>query len=357
MAGKMIQPIILIMAGGVGERLWPMSRASKPKQLQKIYSNNSLLKETIQRASQITNVENIFIGTNDFLKGEILKKEPSFPKDNFIIEPEAKNTAAIVALATLKFQERFGSERIQIILSADAFINSTPEFVKTIQVALNQAEKDFLVLLGIKPNRPETDYGYIKINKDKLENGSYIVENFYEKPDFEKAKAYIQDESFFWNPGIFIWKNKVILDELKKHAFHIINPIEKDLSLSDNITKSFSQIPSEPIDKAVLEKTDRIKVVPASFIWDDVGSWNSLERISSLDKDSNCHIGSEVFYFNSRGNTSISKKSLVTFLGVENLIVVETEDVTLVSHKDSIGNIKKMLQALKKNKTLQKFTY
>ena len=356
MENKIENPIILIMAGGIGERLWPISRTSSPKQLQKIYSNRTLLQETIKRAVSVTTIENIFIGTNSFLKDKILESGLDFPKENFILEPQGKNTTAIITLASLEFQKRFGNEKIQLVLSADAFINSTEKFKKTIRLALYQAKEDFLVLLGIQPNRPEVDYGYIETG-EKI-NFGFEVQNFYEKPKLSQAQVYIQNEKFYWNPGIFIWKNRVILEELKKHACNILNPIEKAFSINnkESLTEIFEKIPSEPIDKAVMEKTKRVRMIPASFVWDDVGSWISIERMVDGDENENCHIGKQKFYMNSHNNISVCQKPLTAFLGVDNLIIVETEDVFLISDKSAIGDLKKMVQLLKKNKTLQKFT-
>ncbi len=347
------KPVVLIMAGGKGERFWPRSRTSTPKQLQKVYSNKTLLKETIDRALTLTSLNRIFIGTNASLKKSILQQEKSFPEKNFILEPEGKNTAPIVALASLYFKEKFGNVT-QIVLSADAFINPISEFTKTLKTAMLEAE-DNLVLLGIKPVRPETGYGYIGTGKPT--KYGMEVKGFFEKPDYKVALKYLKRKNFYWNPGIFIWKTDVILGEFAKHAPYILSPLKNKFPFANfgELSAAFKLLPSEAIDTAIMEKSSLIRMVKASFDWDDVGSWLSLERVLKGDNNGNHHTGKGVYHFNAKGNISSTKKELVTFLGVEDLIVVEEEDVLFISSKTGIKDIKLLLSDLKKNRSLQKY--
>lgn len=348
------KPVVLIMAGGRGERFWPRSRESSPKQLQKIYSNKTLLRETIERALTITDLSRIFIGTSSELKQAILKSEPNFPKKNFILEPERKNTAPIVALASLYFQKKYGNPT-QVVLSADAYIHPLKEFTKTIKDGIRCA-KDNIVLLGIKPNRPETGYGYISVGKS-LENGCLKVNGFIEKPDIKKAIRFIKKKNFYWNPGIFIWETEKILSEFQKYAPYILNPLKKIAPAFkwNDLENTFKRLPAEPIDIAILEKSSSLIMLKASFQWDDVGSWLSLARVLPSDDFDNYHIGKKVLHFKSKGNISSSQKDLVVFLGVENTIVVEEEDVLFISSKNGIKDIKTLLEEFKKNKSLQKY--
>lgn len=348
------EPIVLILAGGKGERFWPKSRANTPKQLKKVYSNKTLLRETVNRALTITKAERIFIGTNTELKKKILELEPEIiPKANFIIEPEGKNTAPIIALASLYFQEKFG-DPVQIVLSADAYIHPLKEFTKTIKLAIEQAANK-LVLLGIKPNRPETGYGYISTGKSIL-NG-YEVKGFFEKPDTRTASKYIKKENFYWNPGIFIWKTSIILTEFEKYAPYILTPLLSDKTFKNQkkLKSAFKLLPSEAIDTAIMEKSNNTNMIKATFSWDDVGSWISLERVIPGDEEENHHTGKKTFYFKSKRNISSTQKDLVVFLGVNDLIVVEEDDVLLISSKKSIGDIKSLLANIKQNKSLQKY--
>jgi mannose-1-phosphate guanylyltransferase len=346
-------PVVLIMAGGKGERFWPRSRSNSPKQLQKVYSNKTLLRETIDRALSITSLDRIFIGTNASLKAEILRKDPKFPSNNFIIEPEGKNTAPIIALSALHFQKRFGNPNL-IVLSADAFIDPVKEFAKTIERALFETEHG-LVLLGVKPNRPEIGYGYISAGKPT--DVGFQVKAFFEKPDYKTAVKYIKKPNFYWNPGIFLFRVETILSEFEKHAPGILHALKNGFPFKNfgDLKNAFAILPSEAIDTAIMEKSSRIRMVPASFQWDDVGSWISLERILPGDSAKNHHQGKEVFYHKSKGNISSVQKDLIAFLGVDDLIVVEEPDVLFVSSRNSINEIKSMIASMRKNKVLQKY--
>ncbi|BDA80145.1 mannose-1-phosphate guanylyltransferase [Leptospira kobayashii] len=346
-------PVVLIMAGGKGERFWPRSRTNSPKQLQKVYSNKTLLKETIDRALTITSLDRIYIGTNSNLKNEILKKDPKFPSTNFIIEPEGKNTAPIIALSALHFQKKYGNPNL-IVLSADAFIDPIKEFTKTIEQALFETEHG-LVLLGVKPNRPEVGYGYISAGKPT--DVGYQVKAFFEKPDFKTALKYIKKKDFYWNPGIFLFRVKTILEEFERHAPSLLQPLKNGFPFKNfgDLKNAFSLLPSEAIDTAIMERSNRIRMVEASFNWDDVGSWMSLERILPGDAGKNHHQGKEVIYHKSSGNISSVSKDLIAFLGVNDLIVVEEPDVIFVSSREGIGEIKSMLSSMRKNKHLQKY--
>lgn len=341
------------MAGGKGERFWPRSRESTPKQLQKVYSDKTLLRETIDRALTITDLSRIYIGTNEILKKAILKTEKSFPSKNFILEPEGKNTAPIIALASLHFEKMYG-DPIQIVLSADAYIHPIKDFTKTLNNAI-QNLGDNLLLLGVKPNRPETGYGYISTTKSS--SNALNVSSFHEKPELKNALKYIKKKNYYWNPGIFLWKTSVIQNEFQKYASYIYSPLKKVFASAKKIDVEsvFRQLPSEAIDTAIMEKSTNIRMVKADFQWDDVGSWLSLERVLEGDNSGNFHIGKKSFHFRSKGNISSASKEMVVFLGVDDLIFVEESDVILISSKKGIGDIKLLLSEFRKNKDLQKF--
>ncbi len=344
---------MLILAGGKGERFWPRSRESSPKQLQKVYSQKTLLRETIDRALTITDLSRIYIGTNSFLKKAILKMETRFPKENFILEPEGKNTAPIIALASLFFEKKFG-DPIQVVLSADAYVNPLSEFTTNIQESILVASES-LVLLGAKPNRPETGYGYLSVGS--AQGNGFKVKSFHEKPDLKNAIKFIKKKNFYWNPGIFVWRTSVILSEFEKYAPYILNPLKKSFPFSkkEELNSVFKLLPSEAIDTAIMEKSTKIFMVKATFQWDDVGSWLSLERVMQGDSKNNFAIGKRSFHFKSTGNISLTKKAMIVFLGVDDLILVEEEDVLLISSKKGIADIKLLLAEFKKNKDLQKY--
>ncbi|MFB5650749.1 mannose-1-phosphate guanylyltransferase [Leptospira wolffii] len=348
------KPVVLIMAGGKGERFWPRSRISTPKQLQKVYSKNTLLRETLNRAYTITTPDRIFIGTNATLKKAILAQERNFPENNFIIEPEGKNTAPIIALASLHFREKFG-DPVQVVLSADAWVNSDKEFAKSIQKALSET-REHLVLLGIKPNRPEVGYGYIASGKPTKHG--FEVKSFFEKPDYKTALKYIKKSNFYWNPGIFLWRTSLILEEFEAYSPKILKPLKDRFPFKKmgELGEAFKLLPSEPVDIAIMEKSSRIRMVEASFAWDDVGSWLSLERVLPGDTKGNRHIGKEILFYKSENNVTQTRKEFTALLGVKDIVVVEEEDVLFIASKEGIGDIKNMVAEIRKNKGLQKYT-
>ncbi len=353
----MAKPIVLIMAGGKGERFWPRSRESHPKQLRKVYSNKTLLEETILRARTIADAKDIYIGCNAELKKAILKTH-KFPKDNFVVEPEGRNTAPIIALAALQLEKKFPG-RTHVVLSADHFIAPPAEFKKTMKVALETAERGFLVTLGVKPSRPETGYGYIAAGKQLWDTGALMINSFVEKPDQRRAMSYIKKKNYYWNSGIFIWKGSLILSEFENHAPEVLNPLKKSFNSAAALKKNFSKVPKTPIDIAIMEKSGTIAMVPATFTWDDVGSWLSLERIVPEADGGNTLVASDsktkLFSKNSEGNIVLSGRKLVALLGVKDVIVVEEDDLLFVASRDGVGDIKEMLAEFRKNPALQKY--
>jgi len=346
------------MAGGRGERFWPRSTEKCPKQLQKVYSNKTLLEETIARAETVTDRSHIFVGCNDKLKKAILKTHKILKPANFIVEPEGRNTAPIIALAALHFEKKFPGHP-HIVLSADHFITPLSEFRHTIKEALTVAEDGWLVTLGVKPNRPDTNYGYIATGTEMEVTGAHKIDSFVEKPDQDRAIEYFKKDNYFWNSGIFIWKGSTILDEFSTHAPAILDPLKSSYHSPSELKKNFMKVPSEPVDIAILEKSKRIAMVRASFTWDDVGSWMSLERIVEGDVGGNVLVPSDVKSHlvarDSFRNILLTKRRLVALLGVSDTVIVEEGDVLFVSSREAIGKIKSMLGELRKNPSLQKY--
>ena len=354
------EPLVLIMAGGKGERFWPKSTESKPKQLQKIYSNKTLLEETIDRAKTLTSIENIFIGCNNDLK-KAIQKELKIKDKQFIVEPFGRNTAPIVALSSLILEEKF-PDRVHVVLSADHYISSISEFKKNLQKAIELAKEGYLVTCGVVPTRPEIGYGYIQ-KGDAINEYGYKVLKFHEKPDISKALEYVR-KGFYWNSGIFIWKGKRILEEFEKNAPDILNPLKESYQSQKKLKMAFETIPELPIDIAIMEKAEQIAVVESSFVWDDVGSWLSLERIylkdaNIVDDKNNIRLLSKkanfVGYDSFHNILSTESEKLYALLGIDNMVIVETDKVLFVAKKDKLNDIKNMLKLLKENPTLHKY--
>ncbi|MCR9144287.1 MAG: sugar phosphate nucleotidyltransferase [bacterium] len=351
------------MAGGKGERFWPRSRISHPKQLQKVYSSLTLLEETIVRARTVTDDSRIFIGCNAELKKAILKTHKGIKSSQFVVEPEGRNTAPIIALAALQFEKKFPGA-VHVVLSADHFITPLEAFEATLRKAIETAQTGpgWLVTLGVRPNRPETGYGYIAAGEMLPEGpGAHSIESFVEKPDEQRARDYLGRGNYYWNSGIFIWSGPKIVEEFQKHAPDVIGPLAGDgvFSSSKKLAQVFPQIPDRPVDVAIMEKSEHIAMIPAEFAWDDVGSWLSLRRIAEPDADGNLTVSTgktaQIAAMDSKNNLVVTDKKLVALLGVEDIVLVEEKDLLFVARADKIDQIKDYIATFKSNPALQKF--
>jgi mannose-1-phosphate guanylyltransferase/mannose-6-phosphate isomerase len=352
----------VIMAGGSGTRFWPLSREKMPKQLLKIGGDDTLICQTVSRIMPLTSLENIFIATNRDLVDAIgyqLTSKFNKPWDkNVILEPEPKNTAPALGLAALHL-ERLNPEGIMIVLAADHFIRKTEEFLKLLKEAVQAANQGYLVTLGIKPNRPETGYGYIKAGAAYREtgiSGVCTVEAFVEKPNLETAKEYLKEGSYYWNSGIFIWKTKTLLQEIEKYdplLYSGLMEIKRSIGTENEesvIRTVFKDLKSLSIDYAVMEKTDRAAVIPADIGWSDVGSWTALDEVSEHDAAGNVASGN-VIDIGSHDSIIYAEKRLVATIGLKDVVVVDTSDATLVCSKDRAQDVKKVVDEIKKRKS------
>ncbi len=357
---------IVIMAGGSGTRFWPLSRVDMPKQLLKIYGEETLIQQTIARVSSLVPFNRIFIVTNKKHAEQIRFQVPEITKENFIIEPLAKNTAAAIGLAAVHINH-LNPDAVMGVLSADHVIRNTDQFLNIMHDAFKVASMDYLVTIGLKPTRPETGYGYIEsgetIEGGELATGRVIaVKRFIEKPDIETAKKYLRDNHFFWNSGMFVWKTGRILEEigcfmpalsqgLKEIEAAIGKGDEEDVS-----RKAFSKLESVSIDYGVMEKSVRVAVIPADFGWNDVGSWTALDEISQRDDGGNV-IAGNVIDIDSENSIIYATDRLVATLGLKDMVVVDTEDATLVCRKDKAQDVKSIVERLKKRGSEEYITH
>lgn len=352
----------VIMAGGLGTRFWPKSRIDNPKQFLKICEDITMIQATVRRISGIFPSERIYIVTNSEFETRIYNEIPEIPRDNILIEPFRRETAACVGLAAVKLSMR-DPEEVMVVLPADHYIGDETEFLKTLRTAIELSMKnDCLTTLGIRPTRPETGYGYIRIG-EKLDESSpkqiYKVKEFTEKPDFDQARLLYARNDYFWNSGIFIWKAGVILDQISSFLPHLYQGLMKiKIAMGTErerevLNEEYSTFIPISIDYGIMEKAPEVYVVLASFVWDDVGNWAALERIMKSDKDGNIIMGFHIGY--DTKNCIISNHGkFVTTLGVENLIIIETEDVILICNKNRAQEVKD-LRELIKSKSLDKF--
>ncbi|EZQ11584.1 mannose-1-phosphate guanylyltransferase/mannose-6-phosphate isomerase [Acinetobacter sp. Ver3] len=346
-----VRPII--MAGGSGTRLWPLSRNQFPKQFLKLGQNKfSLLQSTILRLEGLNFEEPIIVCNEEhrFLVAEQMREIGIKPI--IILEPAARNTAPAITLAAM-YLNKIKEKSVMLVLAADHIIEKVAEFHIKINNAIDLAVQNKLVTFGVVPTHPETGYGYIEIGHKYL--SGYNVDNFIEKPTLEVAKGFFKNKKHLWNSGMFVFSNDQFLKELHEFSSDIYNVcLEsiKAIKFGDDFIridkKIFEKCRSESIDYAVMENTNNAVVVSLDVGWSDVGSWSALWEISPKDKNNNVCVG-DILIDSSNNNYCYSETQLVSLLGVDNLIVVNTKDALLIANKNNVQEIKKIVGYLKEN--------
>ena len=340
----------IILAGGSGSRLWPLSRDMYPKQLLALDEGSSLLQQTFKRLNSFIKAKNILTITNIKHSQDIKLQLNSIDKDNIVLgEPLGKNTAPAIACSLEYFRQSAPEEDdIVIILPSDHLIKNLDKFYDTVKNAQVLAEEGYIVTFGIKPKYPETGYGYVKTEKTMLTG--YKVEQFIEKPDLKTAKKYIADGNYYWNGGIFMGKISVFLDEIKKYSPEIYNNL-KNLDFSKHIQLEYSiyeNMPSISIDYAIMEKSDKIALVELLSDWNDLGSWQSLYSVKPKDSNNNVLEG-KVIVNNVKNSFIYSQKEIVAVSDLDNIVLVETEDAIMACKMDESQNVKNLYEKLKEN--------
>lgn len=337
----------IILAGGSGSRLWPLSRELYPKQLLNINFDKSLLQSTFERLNQFMPAENIVSITNTKHTANVkLQLEQISDKISVLSEPLSKNTAPAIALAT-KFIQQKEDDPVILVVPSDHLIKDKEKFLKTVKKGEKLAQEGYIVTFGIEPNYPETGFGYINVINEPLLDG-FKVKEFVEKPDSETAQKYIDSKTYFWNSGIFMFKASTMIEEIKKLApeiFKLMN--EVDFSISDKIEYNlFNKMPNISIDYAIMEKSDKIALVKLESDWNDLGSWQSIYDVSKKDENNNVMIG-HVLDENSKNSFVYASSKLVATIGLEDTVLVETEDAILACKKDKTQEVKKIFDKLK----------
>ena len=349
----------VIIAGGRGERFWPYSRLHKPKQLVNMVGNISMLRATYDRILKIVPAENIIIVTNKILSGGVSNLIPELKPQNVLIEPKARNTAPAIGLAALYISET-DPDAVMAVFPADHVIKNQTKFAQALKRARKTAERtDGLVTIGITPKGPETGYGYIQAILTQENQGSYKVRAFAEKPTFGTAKRFIKSGDFFWNSGIFIWKASAILREMEENIPEIYEPLAKlsgyfnSKSFTGKLNKAFSAIRATSIDYAVMEVSQNVHMVKGDFEWNDLGSWEALYSLSRKNKHGNV-IDGDVITIDTSNTLIKSSGKFVATIGLENMIVIATDNVFLVAPRDRAQEIKEIVDSLKKG-SLKKY--
>ncbi len=339
----------VIMAGGIGSRFWPFSRNDKPKQFLDFFgTGKSLLQMTFSRFQQIVPTENIIIVTNQLYKDLILEQLPEISSKQILLEPLRRNTAPCIAYAINRIQS-ITSEANIIITPSDHLILKEVDFIQTIKTGLDFIQaNNSLLTLGIKPNRPETGYGYIQIEEGKGDLRK--VKTFTEKPNLALAKVFVESGEFFWNSGIFLWNLQAITDAFKNLLPEVSSKFESGKAYyntteeNEFINKIYPSCQNISIDYGILEKAPNVHVLCSDFGWSDLGTWGSLYDISQKDEQENVSLKSYTQYYNSSKNiVTVSEGKLAVIEGLEGYIVAETDDVLLICKKEEEQKIRQIV--------------
>lgn len=345
----------VIMAGGKGERFWPKSRSAYPKQFLSLTSDGeTMIQKTIKRLLPLVDTEDIFIVTNESYVPLINEQLPDIPAENILAEPVARNTAPCIALAAAVINKKY-DDAVMMVLPSDHLIKYEELYLDTMRHAVRVAKKDEnLVTVGITPTYPETGYGYINFCSAESEDmvGVYKVKKFVEKPCLEKAKEYLNSGRYLWNSGMFVWKVSSIMKNFERflpamyEGFLKMKESAGTDRFSAVLEQCFSEFESESIDFGIMEKADNIYTLSGSFGWDDVGSWLALEKINKTDEYGN-YVAGDVITIDTGKSIICGNKKLIAAVGLEDVIVVDTDDATLICAKSHTQQVKKVIENLK----------
>ncbi|HET7238455.1 MAG TPA: sugar phosphate nucleotidyltransferase [Terrimicrobiaceae bacterium] len=330
-----------ILAGGSGERFWPLSRSKTPKHLLRLLTDRTLLETTVRRVENLVPWDQVFILTNAAQVDSIRKELPFLPAENIVAEPEKRDTGPACALA-VGFARSRDKDAICTLLPADAVIHNTPVFQKQLAAAAEVAAKrDALITFAIPPSYPSTGFGYLQLGE--AHDSVHKVVRFVEKPDLATAESYYRSGEYAWNAGMFLWRAEIFLREAERLAPPLAEFI-RDFPQGDAkpyLAERFPKLPKISVDYAIMEKASEVLAMKAEFDWDDVGSWTALPDHLGRDEGGNTVRG-DVVEHASRNNIALSNGRLIALCGVEDLIVIETPDALLVCHRDAAQDIKKL---------------
>jgi mannose-1-phosphate guanylyltransferase len=357
---KPISPplVPVILSGGAGTRLWPVSREGNPKPFMKMADGESLLAKTFQRAANVATAGSILTVTNRdyyFLSKDEFEgaRLPGEFKPVFMLEPTGRNTAPAVALAAHQIAHSHGSDALMLVLPADHLIRDQAAFKSAVEAAASLAQQDYLVTFGIKPTTPETGFGYIE-GGEPIGAGMKVA-RFVEKPTLERARDYLKSGNFLWNSGMFCFRAGAVLDDFAAYAPDVDQAVKAcwqamtaahDAPMKEIPAAQFDAVPSISVDYAIMERSARVAMVPGTFDWNDIGSWSAVSDLVEPDKDNNRSIG-DVVLVDSRNTFIQSEDRLVAALGVDDLTIVDTADALLVARTDKVQDVRKVVALLK----------
>lgn len=348
----------VIMAGGVGSRFWPLSKLKNPKQFLDILgTGKTLIQMTFERFKSVCPTENYYIVTNEQYKDLVLEQLPQLKPEQVLLEPIMRNTAPCIAYANYKIKQKNKNAHI-IVSPADHLITNESDFLNVINQGLDYVDQtDKLLTLGLKPNRPETGYGYIQVENNSINPDITKVKTFTEKPNIELAKVFLESGDFFWNSGIFIWSLFAIEAAFKSYLpdvenlFSSVKNTSNEVSEKEFINKIYPECPNISIDYGILEKSDKVYVFCADFGWSDLGTWGSLYERSDKDEAGNAVQGDNVMLYNSENCLiNVPKEKLVVVQGIKDYIIVDSKDTLLICKKENEQDIKTFVGDIKISK-------
>lgn len=372
----------LIMAGGRGERFWPKSRRNLPKQFLSLTGDGkTMLQLTVERILPLVPMTHIFIATGKDYRKLVCEQLPEIPEENILCEPVGRNTAPCIGLGAVHIEKKFG-DAFMFVLASDHLIRCNDRFLGTMKEACQTAENgENLITIGIRPGYPETGYGYIKVKKPDadpsdgkpnvegttlrshepsccISEKAYPVEHFVEKPDLTLAERYVESGDYLWNSGMFVWKVSSILKNMERflpELYRGLKVIQKAVGTDleqETLEREFPGFPSESIDYGIMEKAENIYTIPGDFGWDDVGSWLAVGRMKHADEAGNVTEGN-VLTVDTRDCILQGGRKLIAAVGIRELVVVDTEDATLICSRDGTSQIKSVLELLRQRKQEQ----
>lgn len=340
----------LIMAGGKGTRFWPLSTEEKPKQFLNLIGEETMIQMTVNRIKPIISIERIFVCTGEMYVDLVKEQLPELPKRNIIVEPEGRNTAPCIALSAMVI-DRYYKNSNMVVLPSDHLINDEEEFRNTLLAADSFIEEkdEAIVTLGMNPSRPEVGYGYIKYSDEVLKSNDFRVikvDSFIEKPNLDTAKKYLREGNYLWNGGMFIWSINNVINQIKMYSPNTYNALINVMEVSEDklqetINNNYEGAEATSIDYAVLEKSKDVYVIPSNFGWDDVGSWESLDRYREKDELGNVLVGQSKAV-KANNNLVISSNNSVVVEGLSDIYIIENDGKVLVGHKSNVANVKKL---------------
>lgn len=343
----------LIMAGGKGERFWPKSRISLPKQFLSLTDDGkTMIQLTVERISPIVALEDVYIATNSNYKELVMQQLPGLPRENILCEPVGRNTAPCIGLGAVTISRKY-EDATMIVLPSDHLVKNNEIFTQIFSDACEIAEDgDNLVTIGITPNYPETGYGYINYDKNSTYKEGYKVSSFVEKPDLNTAKKYLSEGTYLWNSGMFVWKVSTILKCFEKFMNSTYNGLLKIKEAiktpkeQEVLLQEFPNLESQSVDYGIMEKAENIYILPGTFGWDDVGSWLAVGRIKNNDENGNV-VNGNVVTVNTKNCVIEGSSKLIATVGLSDMVVVDTQDALLISTKENAGEIKQVLAKLR----------